>query len=76
MIVTHTGNFSFDMAFCGDFDTLKYLFNHPEMQHRFKKSLQHTMKEDRMLDPQEDIHGVCIAPKGRIQIQVDITIRF
>ena len=47
-----------DIAFCGDFETLKYLYNHPEMDHRFTKSMHPNMKEDRMLDQDKDIHGV------------------
>ena len=49
------------MVFCGDFETLKFLFNHPDMQDRRSMNVEHFMvqrKEERMLDQDKEMQGV------------------
>jgi len=44
-----------NMMFVGDFETLKYLYQHPDMQSRYEMD---TMREERMIKPQGPIPGV------------------
>jgi len=45
----HLRSFNLDLVFVGDFDTLKYIFNHPDCQGRVIKAFEAPTKEDRMI---------------------------
>ena len=74
-IYIYSTSFSCDILFCGNLETIKYLFNHPEVRHKSKKSLQPSMKEDRMLEPRHVIHVVCFEPQVYI-INLLLKLRF
>ena len=56
--VMWTRNFNMDILWVGDFDTLHYLFNHPQVQNRMNPKLQTSNRLERRLRPGEDIPGV------------------
>ena len=50
-----------DMMFCGDFDLLKKLFNHPDLQDRFSTSvpgMEEQSRRDRMVAAHVEMPGV------------------
>merc|ERR1719309_447487 len=50
-----------DMAFVGDFDTLKYIFNHPDAQERTPEVLARFQRDIRMLEENQEIPGVIMS---------------
>ena len=50
-----------DIMLCGDFDLLKKLFNHPDLQDRLSKNLpafSHQSREERMVTDGVEMPGV------------------
>ena len=57
-------SFNLDLVFVGDFDTLKYIYNHSECQERMTEKFIDFRMEERMLKGR-DVAGV-IMSEGRI----------
>ena len=60
----HFRLFNLDVVYVGDFDTLKYIYNHPECQERLIENIIEVRKEERMLKSR-DVTGV-IMSEGKI----------
>ena len=58
--IMHLRSFRFDTVFVGDFETLKYIYNHPECQERANEMLKVLTREDRR-NKREDLLGVVMS---------------
>merc|ERR1719350_657954 len=56
----HLRSFTLDLVFVGDFDTLKFIYNHPDCQERVNDIFEEPTKEDRMIKGKE-IPGVILS---------------
>ena len=66
--VMWTRNFNMDILWVGDFDTLHYLFNHPQVQDRFSPRLHGSNEMERKLATGQDIPGLLIS-EGRTWVE-------
>eukprot|EP00092_Neocalanus_flemingeri_P065658 GFUD01079879.1.p1 GENE.GFUD01079879.1~~GFUD01079879.1.p1 ORF type:complete len:438 (-),score=100.01 GFUD01079879.1:38-1351(-) len=60
----HLRSFNLDLVFVGDFETLKYIYNHPDCQGRANNIFKESFKEDRMIKG-KDFPGV-IMSEGKV----------
>ena len=70
----HLRSFSLDLVFVGDFDTLKFIFNHPDCQERVNSIIEEPTKEDRMIKGKE-IPGVILSEGKNWTDQRRFTLR-
>jgi len=70
----HLRSFSLDLVFVGDFDTLKFIFNHPDCQERVNDIFEEPTKEDRMIIGKE-IGGVILSEGKTWSDQRRFTLR-
>ena len=62
----HLKSFSLNLVFVGDFETLKYLFNHPDVQLRFVNEVMRNIScEERKVKNKEHFPGNPITTSGR-----------
>ena len=59
--VMWTRNFNMDILWVGDFDTLHYLFNHPQVQNRMNPKLHTSHELERRLANGQEIPGVLMS---------------
>merc|ERR1712241_1049472 len=59
----HLNSFTLNLVFVGDFETLKYLFNHPDVQLRFTKEggMRNASVEERKVKSTEHFPGVILS---------------
>merc|ERR1711997_1135805 len=58
----HLNSFGMNLVFVGDFETLKYLFNHPDVQLRFpNEAMRNTSSEERKVKKKENFPGVILS---------------
>merc|ERR1711997_266910 len=58
----HLNSFGMNLVFVGDFETLKYLFNHPDVQLRFSNgAMRNTSSEERKVKKKENFPGVILS---------------
>ena len=62
--IMHLRSFNLDIVFVGDFDTLKYIYNHPECQEKMTEKFIEAEMEERMLK-RRDMAGV-ITSEGKV----------
>ena len=62
----HLRSFNLNFVFVGDFDTVKYIFNHPECQERVNNVFEVLTKQDRMIKGKE-LPGV-IMSAGKVWV--------
>ena len=62
--IMHLRSFTLDLVFVGDFDTLKFIYNHPDCQERVNSIFEVPTKEDRLIKGKE-IGGVILS-EGKI----------
>lgn len=60
----HLRSFTLDLVFVGDFETLKYIYNHPDCQERANDIFREPTKHDRMVKG-KDMPGV-IMSEGKV----------
>ena len=64
----HLNSFGMNLVFVGDFETLKYLFNHPDVQLRFpNEAMRNTSSEERKVKKKENFPGKNIKSNENIQ---------
>ena len=58
----HLNSFGLKMVFVGDFETLKYLFNHPDVQLRFStEAMRNNSTEERKVKNKEHFPGKLVS---------------
>merc|ERR1712212_90334 len=66
--VMWTRNFNMDILWIGDFETLHFLFNHPQVHDRFSPRFHGSNEMERKLKPGQDVPGVLMS-EGRIWVE-------
>jgi len=67
-------SFNLNLVFVGDFDTLKYIYNHPDCQGRVNSHFDKATKEDRMIKG-KDMPGVIMSEEKVWADQRRFTLR-
>jgi len=68
-------SFKIDLVFIGDFDTLNYLYNLPDMQGRIGPDFKPTVVHERNLKPGEELPGVLLSDGSTWAEQRRFTLR-